>query len=313
MGETTGISWCDATLNFWIGCTKVSDACTFCYAQTWAERFPATRGLWGAHAPRKKVRGALAKAKKIARTYPGQRPLVFSNSLSDIFDNAVPIEWVAEAFAVMRATPDSIYLLLTKRPGNIIARSEAAGGLPPNVMLGCTVINQPEIDRDVTKMLQAKHVTGALGAFISIEPALGDCDLEYPEGVWPNGPPMCCGGFECGCMGKPTDPPLIHGLDWVIAGGESGVQARPSHPDWFRSLRDQCAAWRVPFHFKQWGEWIDHDQPGVDMLGTERSPLHFWTEAHASVRIGKKAAGRTLDGVIHNDRPDVARQIGASA
>ena len=101
----------------------------------------------------------------------------------------------------------------------------------------------------------------------------------------------------------PTDPPLIHGIDWVITGGETdqgGHKARPTHPGWFRTLRDQCAAWSVPFHHKQNGEWVSVSEvagPGA----------HFKFDDGATVRrIGKKLSGRTIDGVTHDAFPEVA-------
>lgn len=94
------------------------------------------------------------------------------------------------------------------------------------------------------------------------------------------------------------------GILWAVVGGESGPKARPMHPAWARSLRDQCAAAGIAFLHKQNGAWADADAPGVDMLGTERSQMHKWPDGTYSVRIGKKLAGRLLDGIEHNGYPE---------
>lgn len=260
----------------------------------------------------------------------GRRQRVFSASLSDWLDNEVPIEWLAGLLETVRTTPNLDWLLLTKRVGNWRKRLEAArdsvhgssplydwlddwlgGAAPANVWLGITVVNQAEADRDIPKLLDLP----ARLRFLSLEPLLGPVDItSWLHQSYPN----CPQGFEqgarmsagyCGrCAGHRDDP--IHTapeqiLDWVIAGGESGREARPTHIGWLRSVRDQCAAACVKFMFKQWGEWIDHDQPGVDMKGSTRSRLHDFGQRVVSVRLGRKETGRALDGRIHDEFPAV--------
>jgi protein gp37 len=179
----------------------------------------------------------------------------------------------------------------------------------PNVWAGASVEDQPTADERIPHL----RATPAAVHFISLEPMLGPVDLEYPVSLWPDGPARCCSGHECGCMGMPTDPPLIWGIDQVIVGGESGPNARPMHPDWARDIRDQCAAAGVPFLFKQWGEWFPYGE--IDASGQENSVTrgersglwHEWPDADGgfSVKLGKKAAGRLLDGVEHNGFPEV--------
>ena len=131
-----------------------------------------------------------------------------------------------------------------------------------NVWLGTSVENQAAADERIPLLCQ----TPAAIRFISAEPLLGPLDLEWPKTMYPDGPPMCCSGLpnECGCMGMPTDPPLLYGLDQIIVGGESGHGARPMNPGWAISLRDQCKRWRVSFFMKQMGS-VYGEHKGKDL------------------------------------------------
>jgi protein gp37 len=158
----------------------------------------------------------------------GRIDRVFCLSLGDIWDNEVDPIWRRDAFSIMERTPNLLYLLLSKRIGNAIKMCDPfAGlpGLPSNCALGATMVNQDEWGRDIDKLKRAGERLGARFTFASVEPMLGPIDTH---GELP---------------------------DWVIAGGESGPNARPMHPDWARGLRDQCVNAGVPFFFKQWGEW----------------------------------------------------------
>jgi protein gp37 len=177
--------------------------------------------------------------------------------------------------------------------GNVMGMVSEAGCVagngtrywPSNAKLGATITSQPEADRDIVKLLAAKTALGIDMVFLSMEPLLGPVtifDLDGPIDVPPG-------------MASP--------LDWVIVGGESGPGARPMHPDWARSLRDQCAAAGVPFLFKQWGEWAPDEH-----FTSLRHQLHEWGEGDEitgrSWRQGKKAAGRLLDRVTHDAFPE---------
>ena len=174
----------------------------------------------------------------------GIRYRVFCASLADVFDNEVPPAWRVDLLRLIDQTPNLDWLLLTKRIGNVNRMLDEAGSLmpevltwpKPNVWIGATICNQDEADRDLPKLLAVP----AAKRFLSIEPMLGDVDLS-----------QACAGYmqDFSVMGSAY-------LDWVIAGGESGTNARPMHPDWARSLRDQCVAAGVAFFFKQWGEWV---------------------------------------------------------
>lgn len=324
MSANSKIEWTDHTFNPWLGCTKVSPGCDNCYAETLTARFGSVE--WGAGKPRTLTSPAnWAKPRQWdkAAAAAGVRHKVFCASLADVFDNEVPQEWREALWRLIQQTPHLDWLLLTKRIGN------AAKMLPgawlenplPNVWLGASIVNQEEANRDIPKLLN----TPARIRFLSMEPLLGAVDLEYPVELYPNGAPYCCSGMECGCQGKPAEPPLFWGINWVIVGGESGVNARPMHPDWARQLRNQCVAARVPFLFKQWGEWAPHKPvAGGDLGGDMRKgnvrivhptgqtdvEVFSATGGHNTIpgskymaRVGKKAAGRLLDGREWNEFP----------
>jgi protein gp37 len=264
----------------------------------------------------------------------GTRPFVFCASLADVFDNQVDPEWRADLFELIRTTPQLVWLLLTKRPQNIVDMVKASGAIagngtryvPGNCALGTTIEDQKRADINVPALLRAKCECGPAFVFVSCEPLLEAVDLR----PWqphldndPNDPRMVLaekvveGGID---LEQQT-------LDWVIAGGETDQgkhEARPTQADWFRALRDQCVAAGVPFHFKQWGEWT----PGENVertRGTCAGATWFddrWifekvylsdTDGHVDdepdvYRVGKKAAGRLLDGVEHNGMPKISRE-----
>lgn len=356
MSASTKIEWCDHTFNPWVGCTKVSPGCDHCYAEGWAKRAGKAGGvIWGGERRRTSEANwrqplrwnAIAAAghfvecsgcgrrgdartweADIRRKHPqavtccpdrklvAARPRVFCASLADVFDNEVPAQWRLDLFELIRATPHLDWLLLTKRIGNAtrMLPEKFSPATYPNVWIGATVVNQAEADRDIPKLMAVP----AARRFLSIEPMLGPINLD----CWP-----LYGEDEC---------QLLH---WIICGGESGPHARPMHPDWPRSLRDQCAAAGVPFLFKQWGEfgtgfqrsngtpvfrafdtfeqwvckaatWVAGgiclDRHGTQMLcGADMG--NAWKAGNFPVtimhKVGKKAAGRLLDGREHTNFP----------
>lgn len=272
MLHQTKIEWTDYTVNFWEGCQKVGPGCDNCYAEARDVRF--TGGShWGAGAPRRKVKGGVAKLRKINREADaffnehGYRPRVFCSSLSDIYDNAVNHEWRVEAFDEMEAATNCRFQLLTKRVGNVegLTPGSITRAWPSHIGLMITVVDQNEFDRDAPKLLALKARLGIPWVGISYEPALGPLNLR---------PSMGYARF----------------LDWVVAGGESGSNARPAHPQWFRHLRDQCVETGVAFLFKQWGEWVSVSE--VEGPGRHQK----FSDGATVRRTGKKIAGRTLDG-----------------
>lgn len=313
MGEVTNIEWADRSWSPWLGCMKVSTgehgACENCYAQAMTEhrfhrvvfggpgvgvgtRDLTSDGYW--KQPIRWQRDLVAA---------GRRETVFP-SLCDPFDNAVPPIWRVRFFNLIRETPNLIWLLLTKRPQNIIKLSAEAGGLPPNVILLATVVTQEEADRDLPHLLIAGAQLRPLDLGVSIEPMMGEMDIRWAlshrldvgAGI------LARGHFSPGLE-------TLRRIGWVIAGGESGAKARPSHPDWYRGLRDQCAAAGVPYLFKQWGEWTGiwaqnaPDDLSGYMLPGKPSADHTFADGEAVFRVGRKVAGRLLDGVEHNGFP----------
>lgn len=338
MAETSAIEWTDSTFNPWIGCTKISPACDHCYAEAlmdtrhhrvkWGgERSRTSAGNW--QQPRRWQKQADAFFAE-----HGRRQRVFCSSLADVFDNQVPTEWRDDLWALIRDTPALDWLLLTKRPQNIekmLPIYPVWGEIKGRVWLGTTVEDQKRANQNIPHLI--KH--DAAVRFVSIEPMLGPIDLNYVD-FMRDCPQDCEHGhvdpstnaFECRrCEDTGKTDEL--GIDWVIAGGESGPQARPSHPDWFRSLRDQCAAAGVPFLFKQWGEWAPGECASRAPTKTEQTATFYdegwtgptgWSFGSVTVRqseemhrddepdvwrFGKKHAGRRLDGVEHNGFPQV--------
>jgi len=306
MAEKTGIAWEDSTFNPWVGCTKISPACDNCYAEKWGARFGYK---WGPGQPRHRTsastwRQPLLWNKKAAadlgawehgkRMYhegwtdeqmaahgyvKPTRPRVFCGSLCDVFDNAVPQEWRNDLFRLIAATPNLDYLLLTKRIGNAERMIFNTAPYIPhdtvwpfkNVWIGATICNREEMLRDGPKL----KAVPAAKYFWSVEPMLGDLG-EIPRELMP---------------------------DQIIVGGETGKHARPMHPNWVRSLRDQCVDAGIPYFFKQWGEW--HPQVWTDGSDVVIGPDDgYKTDAATGmVRCGKKAAGRMLDGREWNEVP----------
>lgn len=286
MGETTKIEWCHSTFNPWVGCTRVSPACDFCYAESWAKRTGHPE-LWEGERRRTSAANWQQPLKWDRQAAAnGERRRVFCASLADVFDNQVPARWRDDLWHLIARTPNLDWLLLTKRPQNIskMLPDPRTGVKPwgdrgwPNVWLGTTSENQPEYNRRWPHLAAIPAVVH----FISYEPALGLLDIWAATGTAP---------------------------DWVIAGGESGPKARAPHPDWFRRVCDDCAAAGIPFLFKQHGEWIGvpdlRHLPGGSGPGFGAYDHCFHDAEHEAVRVGKKAAGRMLDGREWNGFPEV--------
>ncbi len=346
MSENTKIEWTDSTFNPWEGCQKVGPGCDNCYAETRNARFAGGTSInWGPDAPRRRTSpanwklplkwnkheffqcedcGTRGEGKQWEDFGPnggklddgyacascGSRSMepvnrrVFCASLADVFDNAVDPQWRRDLFSLIELTPNLDWLLLTKRIGNVagmVSRAKSHDWLAGqrNVWLGATIVDQEEADRDIPKLLAVL----AAKRFLSMEPLLGLVTLDRRlidplEG--------------CSQAGQRF-------IDWVIVGGESGPGARPMHPDWARSLRDQCQAAGVPFLFKQWGEHDlsydrSRDDPDYQICNRMEKLPGRWINlagghgfngerVHYAHRVGKKAAGRALDGITHDGFP----------
>ena len=282
MAETK-IEWADRVWNFIRGCSRVSSGCEGCYAEAIARRFSGEGHPYaGTISERGKWNGNITfhehKPLEALKWKKPQR--VFVNSMSDLFHENVKDEWIDKAFAIMALTPHITYQVLTKRPdlmqeyllnkkvlsriayrmGQIVGATKNVEFMRlgstkvselelhclsrmfqlPNVWLGVSVEDQKTANERIPHLLKVP----AAVRFLSVEPLLGEIDLSVYL-------------FASGIDGEPAprNEPMLPCLHWVIVGGESGANARPMHPDWVRSIRDQCQAAGVPFFFKQWGEW----------------------------------------------------------
>lgn len=340
----TGISWTDETWNPVVGCSIVSPACTNCYAMGMAARIERMSGGATHYAGTTRTvngkpvwTGTLARAPDHILTAPlrWKRPRrVFVNSMSDLFHEDMPEEWIDDVFAVMALSPQHTFQVLTKRPERMQAYlcddwakrarlavegltlpvlSKAAGDAQDrlrrytasdfphpleNVWLGVTAEDQARADERIPLLL----VTPAAVRFVSAEPLLGPIDyrrIKLTDTSTYNGSLVT------------VDVLSARYLNWIIVGGESGPSSRPTHPDWVRSIRDQCVEAGVAFHFKQRGDWSwlepddgewPTDMPSFCRLGVDgrRSP-----DGWPMQKVGKRFAGRTLDGKIHDAFPEV--------
>ncbi len=370
MADGTKIEWADATVNYVNGCSLASPGCTNCYAMRLAgtrlKHHPTRAGLtqdtkagpvWTGE-----VRENPAALEQVLRW---KKPrAIFWNAHGDLFHENVPDEWIDKQFAVMALTPQHRHMVLTKRSARMRAylsqnplwnvHLSAAGDIGgekwgwiadraprgsaitqynlylqvpwplTNVWLGVSVEDQRRADERIPDLLE----TPAAIRFISAEPLLGPVDLTmlHHDGITNIDALRGMHG-----VAQPMQAECDK-IQWVIVGGESGPGARPMHPDWARSLRDQCGAAGVPFHFKQWGEWgpdvrADRHQKTSDgydrdrvMEGVARCAVwnggDRWThyqsgygptvdEGHGEwvYRLGKRLNGRLLDGIQHDGAP----------
>jgi protein gp37 len=372
MADRTGIEWTDATWNPIRGCSRVSEGCRHCYAEGQAARIIAMdRGRGGADG-KGSYDGLLAKGGQwngkvrkvpelLDQPLRWTKPrLIFVNSMSDLFHEDVPFEFVAAVFGAMSHARQHTFQVLTKRPARMLEfftwlpqqtshkeawvatvnqaefvcgedrgrrgsenaaveacasaayykREQIAAGrsLPhsfwpkwplQNVWIGVSIEDQAAADERIPLLLEVP----AAVRWLSMEPLLAPVDLSR----W----------LELGSLD--TDRGLSNpGIDWVVVGGESGPKARPMHPQWARDLRDQCSLAGVPFLFKQWGEWAPGEcvtrNSGVVPTASLSWEWQFSTENLARegghvddepdlYRIGKRNAGRLLDGVQHDGYP----------
>jgi protein gp37 len=337
MAGPTKIEWADKVWNPVRGCSWVSAGCQHCYAETQAARFCGQGRPF--HGFVRRVHGKPHWTGKVeliesalAEPLHWRKPAtIFVNSMSDLWHEHLPIDDIAKVYAIMGLASEHTFLVLTKRAQHRRAAMDdpAFAGLVraalarwmretgwsnaarhilpasmawplPNVWEGVSVENQATADARLPHLLRC----AALGwqTFVSYEPALGPVDWE----PWFSVPD------EHGELSGPRcAPDGTAAIKLIIAGGESGPGARPAHPDWFRATRDECAEAGVPFFFKQWGEWAEVDcDEATHLLHLDGSlhPTGDYPDASCPrtwcvSRIGKRAAGRLLDGREHNDLP----------
>jgi protein gp37 len=317
----TNIQWTNAVWNPVVGCSKVSAGCKFCYAEVMANRLAANR-LAANPATAKRYAGTVKHGHWTGKVNIVEQVLdeprhwkkprrVFVNSMSDLFHESVPFEFILMVYDIMIGCPQHTFQILTKRPKRALEFYRYWEGLPihahgqypvKNIWLGVSVENQQTADERIPILLQID----AAVRFLSCEPLLGPIDLAQA------GNNACVEWFENG------------GIGWIIAGGESGPRARPMHPAWVRSLRDQCQAAGVPFFFKQFGTWLpdsqviqhdsrhwprfSHAEFGTLDIGGEWTPnvypAKFPVEQQECMyKLGKKNAGDLLDGKTWHQFP----------
>ena len=336
MADKSAIGWTDATWNPVVGCAVISPGCANCYAMREAERSERLFRGQGKVSPyagltRPSKAGAVwtgeVRVNETAMTLPLRwtRPRrVFVDSMSDLFVDGVDDAAIDRVFAVMALAPQHTFQLLTKRPERM--RAYLSDRLRPTRVAEAVMRLAPEQPLELLPAWPLPH----LHAGVSVEdhtrlvervPIL----LDTPAAVrWisaePLLGPLTLAGFDVdgdSCMNalaaysddqarEDWGDEEAHGhakLDWVVVGGESGPGARPMHPAWVRRLRDDCAAAGVPFDFKQWGDWAPAPSRGPAPPATAAIVV----DGQAFVRVGKRAAGRLLDGVEHNGRPEAMR------
>lgn len=327
MADNTTIEWADATVNAINGCTRVSPGCggPGPHGGCYAERLAATRlrnhpsrpglAIMTSNGPRWTGKVHLHETELLKPLRWQRARRIFWNAHGDIFHPAVLDEWIDRVFAVCALTRHHTHMILTKRSermrryvatlpnrDDLVAQAALLTGASPsyadrvmhavrtplaNVWLGVSVEDQTRADEHREDFRN----TPAAVKFVSYEPALGPVDWS---------------GWEF--------------VNQIIAGGESGPKARPPHPDWFRSTRDWCAPNDVAFFFKQWGEW--RARGGHVPIATRKFQSHICYldrdtgkckpypnrfSDETMIKLGRKAAGRLLDGVEHNAFPgDIA-------
>lgn len=286
MAENTSISWARHTFNGWIGCTKVSPACKFCYAERdWDHRYH--RVQWGPKGPRSLTSDdtwlkPLRWNREAAAA--GEVHSVFAMSLADGMDDhpSIKPDWRERWLNKLVIPTTSLeWLMLTKRPENWVKFLPDFRTPLPNVRLGVSIEDQTRADERGPFLKVAKLF--GWKTFVSYGPACGPVDWDA----------------------------IMPWIDWLVAEGESGPHARPSHPDWFRRARDACGRHGKPFHFKQWGEW----RFAPDRAHFKDAIKEPWTRVASGadgvrpafmVREGLKETGRLLDGVLHDGFPRAA-------
>ncbi|WKV08178.1 phage Gp37/Gp68 family protein [Thermoanaerobacterium thermosaccharolyticum] len=314
----TKIEWTDTVWNPVTGCTPISEGCQNCYANRIANRLKGRCG-YPADEPFK----VTLHPERLNEPLQWRKPQrIFVCSMGDLFHEDVHPYDIMRIFNVMAKAKHHTFLVLTKRPermlevykrlrpGNTIpgpyfsitGKGEGWAGYPPtlpdNIWLGVTAENQQRADERIPILLQIP----AAVHFVSVEPMLGPVKIDHYFPEYDYRPTYKY--WQAAFPEQGNKPILVcPGIDWVICGGESGLGARPMHPDWARDLRDQCQKARIPFFFKSWGEYkpLPFRSTG-DGLHT----LQEYPECkYDFVKVGKKTAGRVLDGKTWNEIPSI--------
>ena len=351
MGKNSKIPYVHHTFNSWWGCAKVSEGCKNCYVERYANRFG--KWWWGAEKERR-VFGEKHWAEPLAWNKGAERlgrpSRVLCGSMCDVFEKrddvigAILVQERERLWGLVGGTPWLIWMLLTKRPENVLelVPRRWLREWPRNVWMGVSVENQKAARLRLPELLKIP----ALVRFVSCEPLLGFVDLlgairvQDDDDVWDeiateedvggvSEPEDFVEECEAECDGVNFGHNLIYNpehrewlrmreeqarwkvfrrdIDWVIVGGESGPTARSTHPDWVRRLQNDCMG--IPFYFKQWGEWLPNEMdPESLQYGIRRDPM---TEVDMTWRrVGVARAGALLDGQECRAVPLVFNSVG---
>jgi protein gp37 len=272
---TTKIEWAEKVWNPVTGCTKVSEGCRHCYAERMAKRLAGRYG----YPPTPDQFNVTLHPDKLEEPLHWKKPArIFVESMGDLFHKDVPDDFIDDVFNLMSEAFWHTFLILTKRPERMMCILENYSGylnitkIWPNVWLGVSVEDQKTADERIPWLLK----TPAVVRFVSVEPMLGEVNLtgNSDKEIWP-------------WMLAKEDG---HAIDWVICGGETGPGARPLQPEWVENLLSQCLRAKVPFFFKQWGEWSN-----ASIVDSQRT----------LIRVGRQKAGRYLCGQIWDQYPEV--------
>ena len=312
------------TWNPIIGCDKISPACEHCFAEIMANRLSGmpktsyykkviTNGKWNGK--------TVFAESQIMKPLNWKTPrMIFTVDMGDLFHETVKYSWIDRVFEVMNKCPQHIFILLTKRPENAVkylvdrlgSLSNISKKEDGNTWWGVTVENQEQANKRIPILLQIP----AAKLFVSIEPMLGPIeltDIKYFNAFYGDIKLNSLKGYtmyESINSGMPCFTECEK-LDWVICGGETGHKARPMHPDWVRSLRDQCKAADTPFFFKQWGEFLPSCQtPNKVFFGMHKREVQFQSPHNPSkmntyLKLGSKDSGNWMDDDKHHEWPQI--------
>ena len=287
MADNTKIEWCTTTWSPVTGCTPISEGCAHCYAKRMANRL---RGRYGYPAD-DPFKVTMHPDRLGQPSHWGKPRMVFVASMGDLFHKDVPYYFLLAVLDRIRDTPRHVFQVLTKRPGRARSATRWTSTLEynaerqhiarmwplPNLWLGVSAENQERWEERKREFF----LTPAVVHFLSYEPALGPLVLSEDD---------------------------LRQLDWVICGGESGPGARPMPPDWARALRDQCVNAGIPYFFKQHGAWTENREDAPETAPSESvyvGPERDSYRCRMMYRVGKKRAGRLLDGRVWDEMPEV--------
>ena len=296
-GKYWNVSWNPIT-----GCSPISEGCQNCWARRMATRLKGRYG-YPADDPFK----VTYHPDRLDQPLKWKRPkVIYVCLMGDLFHADVPFYLIDDVFDVIRRLQQHTFLILTKRPWRMCEWSNSTNargvdllGNCPNLWVGVTVEGPGQKQR-ISNLLQIP----AAVRWVSYEPALGPVDFAGDDGGHHYFP------FEN------EQGTITPGLNWIVAGGETGPGARPAHPDWFRKVKDDCVAAGIPFYFKQWGEWVPVLQISNDFKPITKKDVlkraHIWYDKNGhredvSFKVGKKTAGRVLDGRTWNEMPKVRK------